>query len=123
MKFVFALLALASTSQAVKLEGVPKADMMAGPHWRKAWPEGTDDSTNDEDVLNWMRKRKGPDPPIQYWDKMRQWAPGTWPVYHTWNGDFNKATQHQEIDDGTDDNEVLNLMQTRVEQTKPVLRK
>ena len=118
MKFVFALLALVATSEAVKLEGVPKGDLMKGSHWRKAWPEGTDDSTNDEDVLNWMRKRKGPEPPIQYHDKMRQWQPGTWPVYHTWNKDFDHASYHQETDDGTDDNEVLNMLQVKKEETR-----
>ena len=112
MKFVLALLAMAATSEAVKLDGVPKKALMKGPHWRKAWPEGTDDSTNDEDVLNWMRTRKGPDPPIQYHNKMRQWTEGTWPVYHTWStnndGSFKKANYYQVIDDGSDDNEVLN---------------
>jgi len=34
---------------------------------------------------------------------------GTWPVYHTWDGDMTKATQHYQIDDGTDDNEVVDL--------------
>ena len=117
MKFVFALLALAATSQAVKLEGVPKKELMKGSHWRKAWPEGVDDSTNDEDVMNWMRARKGPDDPIKYHDKMRQWAPGTWPVYHTWNGDFDHATIHHQIDDGSDDNEVVDMIQTRAQKT------
>ena len=68
---------------------------------------------NREDVLNWMRKRKGPDPPIKYHDKMRQWEEGTWPVYHTWktndDGSFKKALYWQQVDDGTDDNEVVNM--------------
>ena len=121
MKFVLALMALAATTEAVQLEGVPKKELMKGSHWRKAWPEGTDDSTDDENILNWMRKRKGPDPPIQYHDKMRQWQPGTWPVYHTWdtNGDgsFKWANYHQQVDDGTDDNEVLNV-HLKEEQTR-----
>ena len=117
MKFIFALMALAATSQAVQLEGVPKKELMKGSHWRKPWPEGVDDSTDDENVMNWMRKRKGPDPPIQYHDKMSQWETGTWPVYHTWDKKMNWATQHYEIDDGTDDNEVVNMLQTHTEKT------
>ena len=121
MKFVLALMALAATTEAVQLEGVPKKELMKGSHWRKAWPEGTDDSTDDDNILNWMRKRKGPDPPIQYHDKMRQWQPGTWPVYHTWDtnsdGSFKHANYHQEVDDGTDDNEVLNV-HLKTEQTR-----
>lgn len=117
MKFIFALMALTATSQAVQLEGVPKKELMKGSHWRKPWPEGVDDSTDDENVMNWMRKRKGPDPPIQYHDKMRQWETGTWPVYHTWDKKMNWATQHYEVDDGTDDNEVVNMLQTHTDKT------
>ena len=117
MKFVLALMALAATTEAVQLEGVPKKELMKGAHWRKAWPEGVDDSTDDENVMNWMRKRASPDPPIKYHDKMRQWEAGTWPVYHTWNKDFDWATKHHEIDDGTDDNEVVNMLQTKTEKT------
>ena len=66
MKFVFALMALAATSQAVKLEGVPKKELMKGSHWRKAWPEGVDDSTNDDNVMKWIINRKVPDTSIPY---------------------------------------------------------
>ena len=40
---------------------------------------------------------------------MRQWAPSTWPMNFTWNGGMDHATWHNEIDDGTDDNEVIDL--------------
>ena len=59
--------------------------------------------------MNWVRKPEGPEPPIRYHDKMRQWQIGSWPVYHTWDDDMVKATQHSQIDDGTDDNEVVDL--------------
>ena len=66
-------------------------------------------------------RRKDPEDPIKYWDKpeksswdkMRQWTPGTWPVYHTWNKDFDKATQNYTVDDGSDDNEVVNVMHAK----------
>ncbi len=54
-----------------------------------------------------MRKKKPAGPPIKYHDGMRQWVKGTWPIWHSWNGAFNHATQHNQIDDGTDDNEVV----------------
>ena len=119
---MLAIMALVGTSQAVHLEGVPKKQLQKGAHWRKPWPEGIDDSTNDEDVLNWMRTRKGPDPPIEYHSGMRQWVPGTWPVYHTWKADqdwgADVATKHFQVDDGTDDNEVVNMVQTKSQITR-----
>ena len=57
-----------------------------------------------------MRKPKGPPPPIEYHNKMRQWQPGTWPVHFAWNKDFDHATYSKQVDDGTDDNEVVDLM-------------
>ena len=90
--------------------GIDEKELQPDQHWRVNWPQGAvDDSTDDDKIMNWMRKPKEPKPPIRYHDKMRQWTPGTWPVYHTWNDDFNHATQHSIIDDGTDDNEVVDL--------------
>ena len=59
--------------------------------------------------MNWMRDPKGQDAPIKYHDKMRQWTPGTWPVNFGWNGSYTNAAYHNEIDDGTDDNEVIDM--------------
>ena len=127
MKFVAAL-ALMAGVDAVSLErhhhhhypgvrfiqtgsqGIPAGDLQAGALWRNAWPQGAiDDSTDDDKIMNWMRVPEGPPPPIQYHDKMRQWQPGTWPVHFNWNGDMSHATYAKEIDDGTDDNEVVNV--------------
>ena len=77
--------------------------------WRNPWPHGIDDSTDDHLIMNWMRDPKKPDPPIRYHDKMRQWQPGTWPVNFTWNDGMTNAAYHNEIDDGTDDNEVIDM--------------
>ena len=90
--------------------GVDEDDLQPDQHWRVPWPQGAvDDSTDDEKIMNWMRKPKEPKPPIRYHDKMRQWTEGTWPVYHTWDDGMSHATQHAIIDDGTDDNEVVDL--------------
>ena len=111
MKFILIILALlAETINTLRLNGVPKEDMMAGAHWRKAWPEGIDDSTDDDNVVHWYEEAKPEPEPIRYHDKMRLWQQGTWPIDHTWNAPFNWATYHQEIDDGSDDNEVVNLL-------------
>ena len=59
--------------------------------------------------MNWMRDPEAPEPPIKYHDLMRQWDKGTWPVNFTWNGPMTLATWKNEIDDGTDDNEVIDL--------------
>jgi hypothetical protein len=41
---------------------------------------------------------------------MRQWVPGTWPVNFDWNPQMDYASYHNEIDDGSDDNEVVDVM-------------
>ena len=63
-------------------------------------------------VLGLQTEAPKPAPPIKYWDKMRQWEPHTWPTYFTWNKGWDHATYHHQIDDGTDDNEVVDV-QTR----------
>ena len=94
--------------------GIDKKTLQPDQHWRGSWPQGpVDDSTDDDKILNWMRKPKEPEPPIRYHDQMRQWQAGTWPVHHTWDDDWTKASYHNEIDDGTDDNEVVALQVRR----------
>ena len=117
MKYI-ALLALVATAEAIQIRGIDKDDIQQAKasHWRRPWPQGIDDSTDDENVLNWMRKKKEADPPIEYWDKMRQWQHGTWPVYFDWNKKYNHASYAHEIDDGTDDNEVVDV-QRKMEMT------
>ena len=115
-----AILALIGASSAVSLthhRNVPGVTFLqteltgdGTPNgWRDPWPLGIDDSRLDDTVLNWMRDPKAPAPPIRYHDKMRQWENGTWPMNFTWNGGMSHATWHNEIDDGTDDNEVIDL--------------
>ena len=93
-----------------RVMGVPKEQLHPDRHWNLPWPQGIDDSTDDDKIMNWIRKPEEPAPPIRYHDKMRQWQPGTWPVNFSWNDDWNHASYHNEIDDGTDDNEVVDVM-------------
>ena len=90
------------------IEGQPVH--MKGNTWRRQWPQGIDDSTDDDTIMNWMRKPKKVNPPIQYHDKMRQWTPATWPVNFSWNPQMDHATYHNQIDDGSDDNESVDVM-------------
>ena len=60
--------------------------------------------------MNWVRAPDPVPPPIEYWDKMRQWQPGTWPVHFTWNAPYTHATYVKQIHDGTDDDEVVDVM-------------
>ena len=103
------IVALFAGVEAVQLksEGVPIH--MDGNHWRRPWPQGIDDSTNDDTIMNWPRLPEPPLPPQEYHDKMRQWVPGTWPVNFSWNDQMDHATYHNQIDDGTDDNESVDL--------------
>ena len=96
MKFTLIAAAIASVN-AFKLESVPAESLMSGAHWRKSWPEGAvDDATNDEHVIgrHHHSRQKAAKPQIKYFENFRQWTPGTWPVYHTWNGAMTKATYH-----------------------------
>ena len=92
-------------------QGIDAGELQSGALWRNAWPQGsTDDSTDDDKIMNWMRAPAAPPAPIVYHDKMRQWQPNTWPTHFNWNGDMSHATYAKQIDDGTDDNEVVDLM-------------
>lgn len=93
-----------------KVRGVDKETLQPDRHWLKPWPQGIDNSEDDDKIMNWIREPKAADPPIRYHDKMRQWTPDTWPVNFEWNDDWNHATYHNQIDDGTDDSEVLDVM-------------
>ena len=93
-----------------RVTGIDKKTMHPDQHWRLKWPQGIDDSTDDDKVVNWPKEKDPAKDPIKYHDKMRQWQPGTWPIHHTWNDDWSHASYHNEVDDGTDDNEVVDLM-------------
>ena len=73
-------------------------------HWSQRWPQGDiDDSTHDDTILNWVNPATPATPPIRYHDKMRQWAPATWPFQ---SGGLD-AYPRNAVDTGEDDNEVL----------------
>ena len=96
------------------MRGIDEKELQPVRHWAKPWPQGVvDDGTDDDEVSLLKKEKPEPDPPIRYHDRMRQWAPGTWPVYHTWDDKWSKATYHQQIDDGTDDNEVVGVQLLR----------
>jgi len=92
-----------------KLQGIDEETLQPARHWNKPWPQGIDNSEDDDKIMNWIREPKAADPPIRYHDKMRQWTPGTWPVNFSWNDDWNHATYSNQIDDGTDDSEVVDV--------------
>ena len=95
------------------MQGVDKAALQPDMHWRYNWPQGIDDGTDDDKVMSWWEKPKDDLRNMKFWNGMREWTPGTWPIHHSWNDDYNHATYHQQIDDGTDDNEVLDLQLRR----------
>ena len=59
--------------------------------------------------MNWFEKPKEKDPPLRFIFKGNEWKHGQWPIHHSWNDEWDKASYHNEIDDGTDDDEVLDL--------------
>ena len=94
-----------------RAEGVDPKDLHPDRHWMLPWPQGIDDGTDDDNIILPEKKEKSPDKPLKFIIKGREWTPGTWPVHHTWDKDWESATQHKIIDDGTDDDEVLNVQQ------------
>ena len=71
MKTIFSLGLMVASTGALKLNGVPKDDIMQNQasHWRKAWPEGaTDDANGDAEVIDMFlhKKKKEPKPKITY---------------------------------------------------------
>merc|ERR1719498_537342 len=83
-----------------RVQGIDEKIMHPYRSYTNPWPQGpVDDSTNDDLVIHLAKKKEEPEPAPRYHDKMRQWQMGTWPVYHTWDKDMVKATQHQQIDD------------------------
>ena len=36
----------------VQSQGIAGSELMDGAHWRKAWPEGIDDATGDDQIMN-----------------------------------------------------------------------
>ena len=60
--------------------------------------------------MNWIREPEAPKAPIRYFERGAEWAPGSWPINFTWDKDWSHATYQNEIDDGSDDNEVIDIM-------------
>merc|ERR1712046_61430 len=60
MKFTY-LIALLGAASAINLEAHPSGDTKNN-HWRKAWPEGVDNSDGDADVINAFSLPKKKDP-------------------------------------------------------------
>ena len=87
-----------------QFRNVPNLDDIEHRHWSQGWPQGDiDNSVADDTILNWVKPKDPPAPPIRYHDKMRQWVPGTWPFN---SGGLDDYAVHG-IDTGEDDNEVL----------------
>ena len=73
------------------------------------WPQGIDDGTDDDKIILPEEKEEEETEQLKFINKGREWTPGTWPVHHSWDKDWTKASYHNIIDDGTDDNEVIDV--------------
>ena len=60
--------------------------------------------------MNWIPEPEPKAKELRFVNKGREWTPGTWPVHHTWDDDWTHASYHNQIDDGTDDSDVLDVM-------------
>ena len=51
----------------VQSQGIDSGDLMSGRHWKKSWPEGFDDSTDDDSIINLGHDALGrtKKPPVQ----------------------------------------------------------
>ena len=74
------------------------------------WPLGIDDGTDDDNIRYPTEEKEVEEKALRFDFRNRQWTPNTWPVHHTWDEDWTRAQYHNIIDDGTDDNEVVDVM-------------
>ena len=94
------------------VEGIDKKDLQPDRHWHFPWPQGIDDGTDDDKIMLPGKKPKEPEKPLVYKNfGSREWTPGTWPIHHTYDKDWKWATYSNQIDDGTDDSDVLDVQQ------------
>ena len=42
-------------------------------HWRYNWPQGIDDGTDDDKIIDWIKEPKKEDPPLRFIMKGDQW--------------------------------------------------
>ena len=77
------------------------------------WPQGIDDGTDDDKTYYPEEAIDEDDQGLKFVYNNREWTDGTWPVHHTYDtddaGNWLKASYHNIIDDGTDDNEVVDV--------------
>ena len=79
-------------------------------HWTKPWPQGIDDGTDDEKILMWKKQQeeaKKKEGPLKYMD-VRPAVVGQWPPGKIEHED-GTVTHYGKLDDGTDDDTVLNV--------------
>ena len=48
-----------------KINGIPVSQLQDGSHWRKPWPQGIDDGSDDDGILNLPRIPKNQPKPAQ----------------------------------------------------------
>ena len=55
------------------MQGIDKKTLQPDMHWRYDWPQGIDDGTDDDKIMNWFKEPKEGPPVLKYDTKMRQW--------------------------------------------------
>ena len=93
-----------------RIQGVDKKDLQPDRHWTKPWPQGIDDGEEDDKVLHLspeQMKEKEAEIKPKYL-KVRPAIVGQWPMGTVEDKKGKVIMEYGKVDDGTDDDTVLN---------------
>ena len=91
-------------------QGIDVKELTPGRHWKEAWPLGhTDDGTNDDKILNnedAAAEKEAPKPIVYHQAPLA--VEGQWPYGCSYTENHEVASCWGHLDDGTDDDTVIN---------------
>ena len=93
-----------------KIHGIDKKELQPDRHWTKAWPQGIDDGQDDDKVLHMSREeREEKEAEVKpRYLKVRPAIEGQWPLGEIRDKKDKVIMEYGKVDDGTDDDTVLN---------------
>ena len=93
-----------------RIHGIDKKELQPDRHWTKPWPQGIDDGQDDDKVLHLspeeLKEREKEEKPKYM--VVRPAIPGQWPMGKVEDKKGKVIWEYGKIDDGTDDDTVLN---------------
>ena len=92
------------------IKGIDKKELQPDRHWTKPWPQGIDDGEEDDKVLHMNREeREEKEKELKpRYLKVRPAIEGQWPYGKSVDKKGKVISEYGKVDDGTDDDTVLN---------------